>query len=68
MICRIARTIPCLLRQDDRGEGRASNGAEALDMVVSGKHKPLSTNHDNVLDTSKRARGHHEHGTMMDGM
>jgi hypothetical protein len=40
----------------------------ALDVVVSGKHRPLSTTIImGVIQTLKGARRQHEHGTMTDG-
>jgi hypothetical protein len=48
-------------RRQGRG-GVHQTVQSALDVVVSGKHRPL-----NALDTSKGARGQQEHGTMMDG-
>ncbi len=65
-ICRIARTILCLLRQEDRGGG-ASNGAECTWCGGQWKTQTTVDNRNNALDTSKGVRGQHEHGTMMDG-
>ena len=66
-ICWIAQTIPCLLRQEDRGGGRASNGAECTWCGGQWETQTAVHNRSNVLDTSKGVQGQHGHGTMMDG-
>jgi hypothetical protein len=59
--------IPCLLRQEDRGGGGASNGAECSLCGGQWETQTAINNLNNALDPSKGAQGKHEHWTMMDG-